>query len=64
MDGELERIWKGPFPVLRHYIANCFVRWGTKTKEHAKFVTTVYYKNNCSQLKKIPSTIKSDYRQH
>jgi hypothetical protein len=33
----LERIWKGPWAILRHYVANCLERWEGKTKEHAEF---------------------------
>jgi len=54
MDDELERIWNGPLPLLRHYIAKRLKRWEGETKEQGEFVkkNTVYYKNNCSNLKK------------
>jgi hypothetical protein len=32
MDDELERIWNGPLPLLRHYIASCLKRWVGESK--------------------------------
>jgi hypothetical protein len=64
MDDELERIWNGPLPLLRHYIANCLKRWVGETKEwRICKKKTVYYKNNCSNLKNTFHQ-KSDYKQH
>jgi len=66
MDDELERIWTGPLPLLRHYIANCFKRWVGETKEQGnlkKKKKSLYYKNNGSNLKNTFHQ-KSDYKLH
>jgi hypothetical protein len=38
MDDELERIWNGPLPLQRHYIAKCLKRWVWETREQIEFV--------------------------